>query len=109
MNAIPNQRTVEYSYPMPVPLGTFTGYKQAIGGDAVFVYYVITESTGAAPAVIQFIDGGDANGVLLGQINLLAGQSVNDQFGPFGVVCRAGVGVNVISGSVLAVVGVIDL
>lgn len=71
-----------------------------IGGEARLYGYAIKESTGAAPAEVDLLNGADAGGDLVVPITLTAGQSARDWFGPQGVVMEGGIFANVTAGAV---------
>lgn len=104
-----NHREQGLSYPLPFHFSTSSVGVLIISGDALGVYFNVTESSGAAPAQVEFFDGMDSKGTSLGVINLAAGTSVQDNWGPYGVYCTRGLFMNVNSGAVFGTVGFVDL
>lgn len=66
------------------------------------------ETTGAAPATLVLVDGGDANGQPVAFISLLAGQSVRDLIASWPLQFQVGVFAKVTAGSVQGSVWVVD-
>lgn len=64
------------------------------------LFWAFLETTGTARATIRLRDGGDANAAVIVPISLSAGESTRDWLGPQGIPCRAGVYLEVVSGSV---------
>jgi hypothetical protein len=69
--------------PYPIPL------RGLISGHAILYGYALQESTGAAGAQVNLIDGTDTSGLIAVPVALSAGQSVRDWFGPQGVHFRS--------------------
>lgn len=86
----------------PFPFGPVGAPGVAVWvGDIYLAGWVLTESTGAAAAAVQLVDGGDANGVPLATINLAIGQTVQGFLGGHLLVCQTGLFVRVTAGSVV--------
>lgn len=60
----------------------------------------VVEPTGAAPATFDIYDGLDATGTLLASISLTSGQSTRDYLGPWGIMLRTGLFVDVLTGAI---------
>lgn len=70
-------------------------------GDVYLAGWVISESTGAAVASFQLVDGNDANGVPIATVNLAAGGTSSVMLGGHLLVCQTGLFVRVTAGSVV--------
>lgn len=66
----------------------------------LFVGFSLRETTGAAPADVDFVDGNDGNGEVFATLTLAAGQSVRDLVAPTGLLVDSGPFLRVNSGSV---------
>lgn len=87
--------------PVSIPLGQ-SGV--VVNGAALLYGWSLRESTGAAGAQLDIIDGGDATGQLVATITLTAGESTSDYLAGIGILCRRGVYVHAVSGSVAGAV-----
>lgn len=70
--------------------------------------YGFVETTGAATAEVDILDGNDANGALCSPIALLAGQSTRDNMPGEGVFLQSGPFLNVLSGSIRGAIWYLD-
>lgn len=78
-----------------------TGVSQPLLSRAILLYgFAIRESSGAATADIDLIDGADVNGEIVCPITLGAAQSVRDYFPKDGLLIEAGLFLKVNSGTV---------
>lgn len=77
-------------------------------GDIYLAGWVITESTGAAVASVQLVDGNDANGVPIATVNLPAGATSAVMFGGHLLVCQTGLVVRVTAGAIIGSVFAAD-
>lgn len=82
--------------PRPYP----TPFRGVISGHAILYGYALVESSGAAGAEVDFIDGADANGLVAIPVRINAGESVRDWFGPQGIHFRGGL-LPVVTGSIV--------
>jgi hypothetical protein len=84
--------------PLPFPASNqsaaLSSKREVIGG------WTFRETTGAAPADMQLIDGSSNTGVIIAEITLSPGQSIRDVTGYLAVVCLRGIWVQVNSGTV---------
>lgn len=64
------------------------------------LFWSFLETTGTARATIRLRDGSDTGAAVIVPISLSAGESTRDWLGPQGIPCRAGVYLEVVSGSV---------
>lgn len=94
---------------LPLSFPATTTGAVVVAGDVVLFWWSFTESTGAASAQLQVIDGADATGQELATITLQANESVREGVGNRGLYCTRGVFVRVLSGSVRGTVGVTDV
>lgn len=93
--------------PMPAVTGPAGNQPQA--GDCLVMGWAFWETTGAAGSVFNILDGNDANGLLVAQVKLSAGQSIRDTTGALGLYFRTGVFVQVLSGTVAGSIWGVDL
>lgn len=105
----PNMVAPKLSYPMPIPFPASAGSVPIMGGDTLVTAYSFTETTGTASAQVEIFDSTGAGGASLRVINIAAGQTVSDDFGPLGVLCRSGVFLQVNSGTVRGSFVVVDV
>jgi hypothetical protein len=77
-------------------------------GDIYLAGWVLTESTGAAAATVQLVDGNDANGIPIATVNLAQGQTSPVMLGGHLLVCQTGLFVRVTAGSILGSVFAAD-
>lgn len=97
-------------YPIdPIDLGPITADTVVTGREARIYGWSFTETTGTDPAHIVVVDGTNVNGEAIVDITLDPGQSTRDYPAKPGLQCRSGVAVAVISGSVRAIVNVLQL
>ena len=85
---------------VPQPLGPAAVGGLVVGPGAFLFGWALAEATGAAPAVLTIFDGDSAAGHAAVPINLSAGQTIRDWFGPQGVWMRRGVFVAITVGQV---------
>jgi hypothetical protein len=94
----PGGEPAHYLRPFIIPANTTlfvaNGRRSFLGG------YGLAESTGAANAQLNIIDGQDANGRIVIPITLLPGQSVRDHFGQNHVYLESGCTIAIVSGAV---------
>lgn len=64
------------------------------------MFWSFLETTGTTRATVRLRDGADANAAVIVPISLSAGESTRDWLGPQGIPCKAGVYLEVVSGSV---------
>ena len=83
-----------------IPLVTVTADTQLFTRQCYLRGWSIRENTGSAAAKLEFYDGLDANGTLLGALCLAQGTSDQANWSGGGIRCRIGLFVNVIAGSV---------
>lgn len=62
--------------------------------------YSFRETTGNAAAVIELLDGNDANGEVVVTISLAANESTRDWFSETGIALTNGLYVNIVSGQI---------
>ena len=89
--------------PVSIPLGQ-SGV--VVNGAALLYGWSLRETTGAATAQLDIIDGGDATGQLVATVVVPSGGSVADYLAGIGVLCRRGVFVHAVAGSVVGAVWV---
>ena len=91
--------TVEITAVAPVtePL-PFAGTGPVGTGNMIVAGFTLAETSGAAPASVEFWDGSAAGSIFLGRRNLLASESITDELPR--VRCRTGVFVNVLAGAI---------
>lgn len=94
---------------VPITLGILTAGQGSGSTNNQLLYgYAFTETTGATPAEVQLINGNDARGEIVFDLQLTAGQSVRDVFPLLGLAFDAGVWVQVVSGTVRATIIVLN-
>lgn len=86
--------------PVSIPTGR-SGV--VLGGPLLLFGWSLRESTGTAPAQLDVYDGADATGQLVATITLIANESTRDYPSMPGVLCRRGLFVNAVAGSVAGV------
>ena len=91
---------------VPIHVGAVSGTQQIMAGGQSILGFSCRETTGAAAASFDLVDGGDANGQPVAQVNVNASGSVRDWFGPHGVWVSSFLTVHVLSGTVDLVVWV---
>lgn len=91
---------------LPVPATSTSRLLYSRG--AVVMGWAFVESTGAGTARVNLYSGVDTTGTLAVPISLLADQSTRDYLSPAGVYFPSGVYLEVVSGSVVGSVWVID-
>lgn len=64
------------------------------------LFWAFRETTGSAGATFRLRDGSDTGGEIIAPFALLKGGSTRDWMGPQGIPCRAGVYLEMLSGSV---------
>ena len=84
--------------PLPVPADS-ADHQLTTAAGALFGYS-LRETTGAAAATVEVIDGGDNNARVLAEVVLGAGGSESVWMGPVGIEVGSGVRVHVVSGTV---------
>lgn len=60
----------------------------------------VSETTGLAAASFDLYDGLDATGIMIASIALTAGQSTRDYLGPWGIMLRTGLFLDMLTGTV---------
>ena len=92
---------------VPVPFGPVAGLVQVIGTDCILMGFSVLETTGAAPAEVDIIDGSTATGRPLAFVALTAGKSDHDTFSSWGIAIETALSVNVSAGTAKGVLWVI--
>lgn len=82
------------------PFGPTTASVQVVNRQCVILGFGIRETTGAAAASVDVVDGADDNAPVLIPIDLTAGQSARDAFSTWGIMAQRGARIKVRSGSV---------
>lgn len=95
------------AFTLPVPATTVS--QNLIARGTLVIGYSFVETTGAAPASIDLIDGNDANGAVVAVITLDPGQSIRDTFSGDGVYFQSGPFLKVNSGSVRGAIWQVDV
>lgn len=94
----------EIAHPRPLrtfPLGVIVAPgKVIVSGDVYLAGWSVRETTGAAVAQLDLVDGGDATGVTIASIGLAAGESKVSTFGGHLLTIQNGLFVAVNAGSV---------
>lgn len=90
-----------------LPFGPTGGTLQVTANQGILMGFAAIETTGAASATFDIIDGGDANGPSLLPVSLQPGQSTRDTFSSWGVWIQRGLTVKVSAGSVRGILYVI--
>src|SRR4051794_30754957 len=75
--------------------------------DGILLGFALLETTGAAAAVVDLVDGADDNAPSLVPVSLAAGQSTRDTYSSWGVWIQRGLRLKVTSGTVRGVAYVI--
>ena len=88
----------EVTFPVPIPVTTVS--QVLISGAVGLVGWSLRETTGAAVATVEFVDGGSAGGTIIGEVSLAAGASDTEPVSDKGVLARQGIYMRVIAGSV---------
>lgn len=70
--------------------------------------YTAIETTGAAPAEFDILDGNNPGGALIAPTSLTAGQSIRETFGAHGVYAQSGPYLLVNSGSIRGSIWYVD-
>ena len=83
-----------------IPIAATGANMPIVKRKAELVGWSFVETTGAASAAVDIIDGGDANGAPIATITLNASESVRDTIGSPGILAKSGVFLKVVSGSV---------
>lgn len=78
---------------------------QLIGGSGRFLGWSLRETTGAASAVLQFLDGDPAGLGILATISLTAGQSTRDWESFHPMPYYQSINLRIVSGAVEGVIG----
>lgn len=86
-------------YPIAVPV-TAVPVPCQLQGSQLIGGWSFIETTGAASATLQLVDGGSAQGTVLAEIGLSPGQSVRDLAPGDGLLLQTGLFINVTAGSV---------
>lgn len=73
--------------------------REAFSGRCWLLGVTATEPGGVNPALVKFVDGGDANGQPIGRLAVAAGATVVTWPGFPGLPCRSGLFINMINGS----------
>lgn len=79
------------------------------GAGIALTGWSVRETTGAATADVDIVDGGSAAGDIVASINLNAGQTVRDTVGAYPVRLASGLFLRINSGTVDATFWVVDL
>lgn len=94
---------------LALPVGVVAAPGKSIDwGDWYLAGWSLRETTGAAVAQVDLIDGGDANGVMVGSIALAAGGAITATMGGHLLVIRSGLFLAVNAGSVTGALWVAD-
>lgn len=97
-------------YPVDaIDLGVITADTPATGRECRLYGWSFTETTGTDAAEILVVDGTNSSGQVIADITLSAGQSTRDYQSKPGLRIRSGVAIGVVSGSVRAIVNVLQL
>lgn len=92
-----------------LPFGVTTLSINLVGRAALLLGYTIRETTGAAAADIDILDGNDFNGAVVATVTLLAGQSLRDNMPGDGIYCQSGPFLRINSGSVRGALWTVDV
>lgn len=94
---------------LPFPIGALgVAGKSIVTGDVYLAGWSIRETTGAAGATVDLIDGADAGGVPIAQLGIGAGLSTSTSMGGHLLVIRNGLFVNVLAGAITGVLWFAD-
>lgn len=83
-----------------LPIATTTVSQQLYSGRGLVVAANLVETTGAATALVDLLDGNDNNGTEFLPYALLQSESARDQFAPWGFTIQRGLFLRVTTGSV---------
>jgi hypothetical protein len=90
---------------LALPIGTTDKAKTVLSNSAGrLLGWAVEESTGAAAAKVQLLDGTNIDGDLLAPISLAAGADSTQWFGPAGISFGTGLFASLVSGSVIGTV-----
>lgn len=92
----------------PLPIATRTTDLLLAGGLTLIVGWSWIETTGAAAAEFNLVDGTGAGGALVAPISLSSGQSTRDLIPHPFLACHSGLFLDMVSGSVRGSVWVIE-
>lgn len=97
-------------YPvLSYPINTTTTDINVFGRATLVMGYAFLETTGAAIAEVDLIDGNSVGGTLMAPVALSAGQSTRDTFSPYGLFAEMGPYLHVVTGSVRGALWYIDV
>jgi hypothetical protein len=90
-----------------VPFVATTVSVNIISRDCILMGWAVLETTGAAAAEVDFIDGTDDNGSMLAPVTLTANQSNRETLSTWGLAVQVGLRAKIVAGSVSGVAWVV--
>lgn len=92
-----------------LPIATTTVGENLVSRGCLVTGWSFVESTGAAAAAFELLDGNDQNGIDAVEFTLTANQSTRDFWGDDGIYFESGPYLNVLSGSVKGALWYVDV
>lgn len=83
-----------------LPIATTTASGLLVGGASILTFYGFTETTGAAGAEVELIDGDGTSGAVIVNVTLQQGESTRDLIPAPCLNVRTGLYLHVVSGSI---------
>lgn len=97
-------------YPVKTfPIGVSTVDVNPFQRGTLLTGFSFIETTGAAVAEVDILDGNNAAGALAAPVSLLAGQSTRDTFGAHGLYFQSGPYLRLVAGSIRGALWYIDI
>lgn len=97
---MPGLHSIDWHPVIAIPVAALSAFAQISQRPCRLYGWSFLETTGAAPATLDLIDGGNASGASLSPFSLTAGQSTRDWLGKPGLLVQSGLSINVSSGTV---------